>query len=58
MTIKLFWSPRARSNVKKIYIDIGKSQRLAVPRQSGALGRPSSPRRAPPGNFPIRPHAG
>ncbi|MGP4665545.1 type II toxin-antitoxin system RelE/ParE family toxin [Agrobacterium pusense] len=32
MTIKLFWSPRARSDVKKIYIDIGKLQPLAAER--------------------------
>ncbi|CVI59078.1 MULTISPECIES: type II toxin-antitoxin system RelE/ParE family toxin [Agrobacterium] len=30
MTIKLVWTPRARNDVKKIYIDIGKSQPLAA----------------------------
>ncbi|UXT48185.1 type II toxin-antitoxin system RelE/ParE family toxin [Agrobacterium tumefaciens] len=32
MTIKLVWTPRARSDVKKIYLDIGKSQPLAAER--------------------------
>ncbi|MCZ7885074.1 MULTISPECIES: type II toxin-antitoxin system RelE/ParE family toxin [Agrobacterium] len=32
MTIKLVWTPRARRDVKKIYIDIGKSQPLAAER--------------------------
>ncbi|MBW9073228.1 MULTISPECIES: type II toxin-antitoxin system RelE/ParE family toxin [Agrobacterium] len=32
MTTKLVWTPRARSDVKKIYIDIGKSQPLAAER--------------------------
>ncbi|CAM3383271.1 type II toxin-antitoxin system RelE/ParE family toxin [Agrobacterium radiobacter] len=32
MTIKLVWTPRARSDVKKIYVDIGKSQPLAAER--------------------------
>ncbi|MCZ7860171.1 type II toxin-antitoxin system RelE/ParE family toxin [Agrobacterium salinitolerans] len=32
MTTKLVWSPRARSDVKKIYIDVGKLQPLAAER--------------------------
>jgi len=32
VTIKLVWSPRARSDVKKIYIDIGKLHTLAAER--------------------------
>lgn len=32
VTTKLLWTPRARSDVKKIYIDIGKLQRLAAER--------------------------
>lgn len=51
MTIKLVWTPRARGDVKKIYLDIGKSQPLAAERYFARL-------RAKAVSLVVHPHLG